>query len=115
MGVLFGHGVDKTTSEPNSAVYIVHRYVSTSQSFQATTVGEVHASRLKSRSSAIAEGPRDASCQLKSCQLSHNSAETTCTTSPENIEVMKLEIKPMCNKHVILILLSHEGWKAEST
>ena len=28
------------------------------------------------RSSAIAEGPRDASCQLKSCQLPRNSAET---------------------------------------
>ena len=43
------------------------------------------------RRSAIAEGPRDASCQLKSCQLPRNSAETTCTTSPEQIEVMKLE------------------------
>ena len=32
---------------------------------------------------AIAEGPRDASCQLKSCQLPRNSAETACTTSPE--------------------------------
>ena len=36
---------------------------------------------FKTRSSAIAEGPRDASCQLKSCQLPRNSAETTCTTS----------------------------------
>ena len=44
----------------------------------------------QTRSSAIAEGPRDASCQLKSCQLPRNSAETTCT-SPEQIEVMKLE------------------------
>ena len=35
------------------------------------------------RSSAIAEGPHDASCQLKSCQLPRNSAETTCTTNPE--------------------------------
>jgi len=43
------------------------------------------------RSSAIAEGPRDASCQLKSCQLPRNSAETTCTTRTEQIEVMKLE------------------------
>jgi len=34
------------------------------------------------RSPAIAEGPRDASCQLKSCQLPRNSAETTYTTSP---------------------------------
>ena len=29
------------------------------------------------------------SCQLKSYQLPRNSAETTCTTSPEQIEVMK--------------------------
>ena len=52
------------------------------------------------RSSAIAEGP--ASCQLKSHQVPRNSAETTCTTSPEQIEVMKLEDYrwPMCNKHV---------------
>ena len=39
--------------------------------------------KISTRSSAIAEGPRDASCQLKSCQLPCNSAETTCTTSPE--------------------------------
>ena len=37
----------------------------------------------RTRSSAIAEGPRDASCQLKSCQLPRNSTVTTCTTSPE--------------------------------
>jgi len=43
------------------------------------------------RSSAIAEWPRDASCQLKSCQLPRNSAETTYTTSPEQIVVMMLE------------------------
>jgi len=54
------------------------------------------------RSSTVAEGPRDASCQLKSCQLPRNSEETTCTTSPEQIEVMKFEgySKTMCNKHV---------------
>ena len=44
------------------------------------------------RSSAIAEGPRDASCQLKFCQLPCNSAETTYTTSPDQIDGMKLEI-----------------------
>jgi len=44
------------------------------------------------RSSAIAEGPRDASCQLKSFQLPRNSIETTCTTSPDHIDVMKLEV-----------------------
>jgi len=43
------------------------------------------------RGSAIAEGLRDASCQLKSCQLPCNSAETTYTTSPDQIEGMKLE------------------------
>jgi len=57
---------------------------------------------IKTRSSAIAEGPRDASCQLKFCQLPRNSAETACTTSPEQIEVIKLEgySGPMCNKDV---------------
>jgi len=37
-----------------------------------------------------------------SCQLPRNSAETTCTTSPEQIKVMKLEDYggAMCNKHV---------------
>ena len=44
------------------------------------------------RSSAIAEGLRDASCQLKFCQLPRNSAETTYTTSPDQIDGMKLEI-----------------------
>jgi len=54
------------------------------------------------RSWAIAEGPRDASCVLKSCQLPRNSAETTWTTSPEQIEVMKSECYtgPLCCKHV---------------
>ena len=46
---------------------------------------------MNTRSSAIAKGQRDALCQLKSCQLPRNSAETTCMTSPEQIEVMKLE------------------------
>jgi len=57
---------------------------------------------IKTRSSAIAEGPRDAWCQLKNCQLSPNSAPTTCTTSPEKIEIMKLEDEgePICDKHV---------------
>jgi len=56
------------------------------------------------RSSAIAEGPRDASCQLKSCQLPRSSVETTCTTSREQIEVMKLEgySGAVCNKHVLV-------------
>jgi len=52
--------------------------------------GTKHTSVRYTRSSAIAEGPNDASCQLKSCQLPYNSAETT-RTSPEQIEVMKLE------------------------
>ena len=45
----------------------------------------------RTRSSAIAEGPRDASCQLKSCQLPRNSAQTTYT-SPDQVDGMKLEI-----------------------
>ena len=50
-----------------------------------------HSIAAGTRSSAIAKGPRHASCQLKSCQLLRNSAETTCTTSPEEIKVMKLD------------------------
>ena len=46
----------------------------------------------ETRSSAIAEGPRDASCRLKSCQLRRNSAKTTYMTSPDHIDGMKLEI-----------------------
>jgi len=48
--------------------------------------------QINTRSSAIAEGPRDASCPLKSCQLLRNSAETTYTTSPGHIDCIKLEI-----------------------
>jgi len=47
---------------------------------------------ILTRSSAIAEGPRDASCQLKPFQLPRNSAETTYTTSPDQIYGMKLEV-----------------------
>jgi len=51
-----------------------------------------HMYTLCPRSSAIAEGPRDASCQFKSCQLPRNSAETTYMTSSDQIDGMKLEI-----------------------
>ena len=56
-----------------------------------TGSSQLYTSEKLTRSSAIAEGPRDASCQLKSCQLPRNSAETTCTTSPEQFEVTKSE------------------------
>ena len=45
---------------------------------------------ILTRSSAIAEGPRDAS--FKSCQLPRHSVETNYTTSPDQIDDMKLEI-----------------------
>ena len=47
------------------------------------TYGWARSAHRKTRSSAIAEGPRDAPCQLKSCQLPRNSAETICMTSRE--------------------------------
>ena len=46
---------------------------------------------LKPRSYATADGPREAMYQSKSCQLLHNSVGTTCTTNPEQIEVIELE------------------------
>ena len=67
------------------------------------------------RCSAIAEGPRDASCQLKSCQLPRNSAQTTCTASPEQIEVTKLEcysgLHPL--RSSVTSVLSHFGPRTE--
>ena len=59
---------------------------------QPKTVVSTRQIRSKTRSSAIAEGPRDASCQLKSCQLPRNKAETTYTTSPDQTDGMKLDI-----------------------
>ena len=47
---------------------------------------------ISTRSSAIAEGPVDASCQLKYGQLPRNSAETTYTTRADQIDGMKLKI-----------------------
>jgi len=65
-----------------------------------TNPGHAPAAVSRTRSSTIAEGPRDASRQLKSCQLPRTSADTTCTTTPEQIEVMELEgySGTMCNK-----------------
>ena len=47
---------------------------------------------ISRRSSAIAEGPGDASCQLKYGQLPRNSAETTYTTRADQTDAMKLEV-----------------------
>ena len=53
---------------------------------------------------------------VENCQLPRNSAETTGTTSPEQIEVIKLKrySKAMCSKHVhstITLLLSYRCHK----
>jgi len=55
---------------------------------------------MKTKSSATADGPRDAMCQSKFCRLLHNSLGTTCTRNPEQIEVMELEgySRPTFNK-----------------
>jgi len=57
-------------------------------------------SSIITESSAIADGPRDATCQSNSCQLLRNSVGTTYTISPEQIEVMELEgySRPTYNK-----------------
>ena len=54
------------------------------------------------RSLHIAVGTALCVMSVEICQLPRNSTETTCTTSPEQIEVMKLKrySKAMCNKHV---------------
>jgi len=68
------------------------RMISTRQGKQQHPLTRVSQYQKGTRSSAIAEGPCDASCQLKSCQLPRNSAETTYMTSPDQIDGMKLEI-----------------------
>ena len=60
------------------------------------------AKTFDTRSSATTDRPRDVMCQSKSCELLHNSVGTTCTTSPEQSEVMELEgyTRPTYNKLV---------------
>ena len=73
---------------PNNCTFSDHRISATVQD---------------TRSSAIADGLRDATCQSNSCQLLHNSVGvTTCTTSSEQIQVMELESysRPTYNKLV---------------
>jgi len=72
--------------------YILYIFTTLGNDLADETVRKAaHSIAAGTRSSAIAEGPRDASCQLKPCQLLRNSAETTCTTNPEEIKVMKLD------------------------
>ena len=91
------HG-DKYLGGINIGLYWIVKLVFTARRYASVAYGMAqclsvcHQVIVAPRSSAIAEGPRDASCQLKSCQLPRNSAETTYTTSPDQIDGMKLEI-----------------------
>jgi len=88
-----------------------------SEKFVKNTSGSFHCKQNKqqniTRSSAIADGPRNTVCQSKSCQMLHNSVGTTCTTSPEQIEVMELEgyiqptIRTRCLKGIKRMLIKH--------
>jgi len=55
---------------------------------------------VQTRSSVAADGPRDAMHPPKTCQLLYDSLGTSCTTNPEQIEVMELNgcSRPTCNK-----------------
>ena len=85
------------------AVTTTTRPTTTATPFNGLISGTSWVSRYQkgTRSSAIADGPRDATCQSNSCQLLHNSVRTTCTTIPEQIEVMELErySRPTYNVH----------------
>jgi len=52
--------------------------------------------------SATADGPRDAMCLSKSCQLLHNSVGTTFMTNPVQIAVLESQgySRSTCNKLV---------------
>jgi len=68
------------------------------------------------RSSAIAEGPRDTSCRLKSCQLPRSSAETTCTTSPEpSIRCRSLTraTESCCRQSLTICAINYSGRASE--
>ena len=68
------------------------------------------------RTSAIAEGPRDESCQLKSCQLPRNSAETTCTTSPEpsnSCRELTRATKSCCRQRLTICAINYRGRASE--
>jgi len=81
----------KNTSE--KTILLLCKRVRTPVVATFVEINVVHSRPLvETRSSAITDGTRDASCQLKSCQLPRNSAETTYTTSPDQIDGMKLEI-----------------------
>jgi len=58
--------------------------------------------QLKNKKLSYRQGTVRCIVSVEICQMPPNSAETTCTTSPEQIEVMKLNCfsKAMCNKHV---------------
>ena len=99
MGFWDGSGISWSIckqSASRSTQITTHHSISTDRMLFLTTNRQCQALKtarcIETRSSAIAEGPRDASCQLKSCQLPLNSAETTYTTSPDQIDGMKLEI-----------------------
>jgi len=71
---------------------------------------------LTTRSSAIAEWPRDASCQLKSCQLPRNSAETTCMTSPEpsiSCRWLTRATKSCCRQRLTICAINYSGRSSE--
>jgi len=82
---------DRQTDTQTDALITILRYPIESGMINTHTERDTHR-KADTRSSAIAEGPRDASRQLKSCQLPRNSAETTYTTSPDQIGGIKLEI-----------------------
>ena len=56
---------------------------------------------IDTSSSAIAEGPRDASCQLKSCQLPRNSAETTWQTDTGAGVAMHCHLRALCYNYLL--------------
>ena len=70
--------------------------------------------RDRTKSSAIAEGPRDASCQLKSCQLPRNSAETNVLIRPtrvQNLKSLAIAVAEILHE----VLNSKTGYLTETT
>ena len=90
-----------SVQEARAMLELIPLIESSSVVLQATAVSApVHGTRTELSNRPIAcrsttqlhQLPRDAMCQLKCCQLLHNSVRTSSTTNPKQIEVGLVEL-----------------------
>jgi len=105
VGIIHGVGLlhVNTSSSFSATTYFTTACIWTCQTVQrggqAACLFAGHNGELYTRSSAIAEEPRDGSCQLKSCQLPRNSAEITCRSTT----------KSCCRQSLAICAINYSG------